>query len=146
MILLIIQYTILSLLLICIFHYLYNFFKNNLTVPKVKDLVNKPASAYSEIYETINKDISNLNSHQLSKTINSGVNNSNTYKDDSNLNMKDELKKYLSKLNSTSSDNVDLNSINNSNSNSMNGMNSINGMNIGNNMNVEEWGNYSSIA
>lgn len=140
MIFLIIQYAILSLLLICIFHYLYNFFKNNLTVPKVKDLVNKPASAYSEIYEIINKDITKLNSQQLSKSINSSINNSNTYPDDSNLNMKDELKKYLSKLNSTPGDNIEFKNINESNS-----MNSINGMNI-ENMNIQDWGNYSTIS
>lgn len=140
MIFLIIQYAILSLLLICIFHYLYNFFKNNLTVPKVKDLVNKPASAYSEIYEIINKDITKLNSQQLSKSINSSINNSNTYPGDSNLNMKDELKKYLSKLNSTPGDNIEFKNINESNS-----MNSINGMNI-ENMNIQDWGNYSTIS
>lgn len=132
---LMIQYTIISLILICIFHYLYDFFKNNLTVPKVKDLVNKPATAYSEMYETINKDISNLTSHNVSNPIisNSDKNMSNTYKDDdSNLNMKDELKKYLSKLNSTPGDTIELNNLNN--------QNSVNGMNI------QDWGShYSSI-
>ena len=29
---------------------------NTLTVPKIKDLVNKPNEQYREIYETINKD------------------------------------------------------------------------------------------
>lgn len=132
MIFLIIQYTILSLLLISIFHYLYIFFKNNLTVPKVKDLVNKPASAYSEIYETINKDISKINSDK---------NNSNTYQDDSNLNMKDELKKYLSKLNSTPGDTNEIN--NQNNINDIIDSTHVNGMNINN---MQDWGNrYSTL-
>jgi hypothetical protein len=132
MIFLIIQYTILSLLLISIFHYLYIFFKNNLTVPKVKDLVNKPASAYSEIYETINKDISKINSDK---------NDSNTYQDDSNLNMKDELKKYLSKLNSTPGDTNEIN--NQNNINDIINSTHVNGMNINN---MQDWGNnYSTL-
>lgn len=132
MIFLIIQYTIMSLLLICIFHYLYDFFKNNLTVPKVKDLVNKPASAYSEIYDTINKDVSKLNLQQVS---NSDKNNSNTYQNDSNLNMKNELKKYLSKLNSTPGNNMEINDTRITNSADVNDL-----------MNMQDWGgNYSSI-
>ena len=132
MVFLIIQYTIISLLLICIFHYLYDFFKNNLTVPKVKDLVNKPASAYSEIYETIHKDISivNLNS-QLQKPIISNQINSNTYHSDENVSMKDELKKYLSKLNSGTTDINDLNTDN---------------LGMSTNTTIRDWGNYSSLV
>jgi hypothetical protein len=39
-----------SLLLIALVHYLYGFFKNTLTVPKVKDLVNKPAQRYNQMF------------------------------------------------------------------------------------------------
>jgi hypothetical protein len=42
-----------SLLLIALIHYLYDFFKNTLTVPKVKDLVNKPAKRYDEMFDII---------------------------------------------------------------------------------------------
>ena len=38
----IIQQTIISIILIISVHYIYIFFKNNLTIPKTKDLVNKP--------------------------------------------------------------------------------------------------------
>jgi len=38
----IIQSGIISFVLIYLIHYLFTFFKNNLTVPKVIDLVNKP--------------------------------------------------------------------------------------------------------
>jgi uncharacterized protein involved in cysteine biosynthesis len=43
-----------SLLLIVLVHYLYSFFKNTLTIPKMRDLVNKPMERYNEIYTTIN--------------------------------------------------------------------------------------------
>jgi hypothetical protein len=47
------QWIVISLVLIMLVHYLYSFFKNTLTVPKVKDLVNKPTERYNEILETI---------------------------------------------------------------------------------------------
>ena len=42
----VIQQLLLSLILIAIVHYIYEFFKNNLTEPKIKDLVNKPKVKY----------------------------------------------------------------------------------------------------
>ncbi len=42
-----------SLLLIALIHYLYSFFKDTLTVPKIKDLVNKPAKRYDEMFDII---------------------------------------------------------------------------------------------
>jgi hypothetical protein len=49
------KWTFISLLLIFLMHYLYNFFKNTLTTPKIKDLVNKPSERYNEILNTINR-------------------------------------------------------------------------------------------
>ena len=48
-----VQWIIISLVLIMLIHYLYSFFKNTLTVPKVRDLVNKPTERYNEILKTI---------------------------------------------------------------------------------------------
>ena len=42
-----------SLLLIALIHYLYSFFKDTLTVPKIKDLVNKPAKRYDEMFDIL---------------------------------------------------------------------------------------------
>ena len=42
---------IISFVLIALVHYIYDFLKNNLTSPKVKDLVNKPNEQYKEIYK-----------------------------------------------------------------------------------------------
>ena len=47
------QSTIISLVLIILIHYLYSYFKNTLTVPKVKDLVNNPHQQYKEIINTM---------------------------------------------------------------------------------------------
>ena len=49
----ILQYFIISFILILLIHYLYNFFKTNLTIPKVKDLIHKPKERYDEMYESI---------------------------------------------------------------------------------------------
>ena len=51
-----ITWIFISLLLIVLVHYLYSFFKNTLTIPKMRDLVNKPMERYHEIYTTINHD------------------------------------------------------------------------------------------
>ena len=49
----IVQATALSLCLIAVLHYLYVFFKTTLTVPKVKDLVNRPQKQYDAIFNTM---------------------------------------------------------------------------------------------
>lgn len=110
MYLLIIQWSIISLFLIVLIHYLYGFFQTTLTIPKIKDLVNRPASAYKEIYETINNDYHSGNNKvsQLNKNTNTNSNaNKNNYTQNSestnqpsstNQNMKDELKSYLNNL------------------------------------------------
>ena len=52
----IIQQTIISVVLIISVHYIYIFFKNNLTIPKTKDLVKKPTEQYKQIYSSLKKD------------------------------------------------------------------------------------------
>lgn len=77
----IIQTSIISLLLIFLVHYLFIFFKDNLTVPKTIDLVNKPKEQYEEFLK------SNISNKPIKKDVN----------------MKDELKNYLKDLKNTSS-------------------------------------------
>lgn len=44
--------------MIVIVHYIYIFLKDNLTQPKIKDLVNKPKMKYKEIYKYVeNNDL-----------------------------------------------------------------------------------------
>ena len=85
MLFLIIKQTIFSIILIWVMHYIYDYFKNNLTIPKVKDLVNKPKEQYREIYESIKIN--------TKREINEKTENTD--------NMKSELKKYLKELSST---------------------------------------------
>ena len=66
---------ILSVTLIAVIHYIYTFFKNNLTIPQVKDLIHKPQQQYNEIYSKIK-----------------------TKKKENNESMKEELKKYLAEI------------------------------------------------
>jgi len=83
----IIQMSTLSLILIVLIHYLYTFFKTNLTIPKVKDLVNKPQRQYDVLFDTMKE--SNINT-TLPQSM-----------EESSENMKNELKNYLKELSST---------------------------------------------
>ena len=64
----IIKVTLISLLLIFLLHYLYSFFKTNLTSPKLKDLVNKPQAKYNTIYNSL-KSAGDSGSENLGKNI-----------------------------------------------------------------------------
>ena len=77
MLFLVTKTAVISLVLIILVHSLYIFLKTNLTIPKVKDLVNKPEMRYKEIYNTLLK---------------------NEEKKEEPLKMKNELKKYLQTL------------------------------------------------
>ena len=93
----IVRQIIISLVFIVAVHYIYLYFKNNLTVPKTKDLVKKPSEQYKEIYDTLHKDKSDTEAEQSKK-------------------MKTELKNYLKELSSTTGKSNSMNS-------SMNGEN-----------------------
>ena len=113
----IIQISIISIILIFLVHYLFNFFKETLTVPKIKDLVNVPNKKYENMYNVISK--------------NNGINEPANYTDidllpkfdeepvinsDADL-MKSELKSFLKKqLKESSNDISTLNSTPNSSS------------------------------
>ena len=49
----ILQTTVISIVLIASIHYIFVFFKENLTIPKTKDLVNKPVQNYKKMLNTI---------------------------------------------------------------------------------------------
>lgn len=91
-----ISWIFMSLLLIVLVHYLYSFFKNTLTTPKMKDLVNKPIERYNEIYTTINE--------------NKASSISNETKND----MQNELKDFLQNLH-TNDKQIESHSIGNNN-------------------------------
>lgn len=84
----IIQYSIVSLIIIFIFHYLISHLTDNLTTPQVRDLVSSTNQNYENIIKKIEK-------------------NTSSNKKESTENMKDDLKTYLNTLNnSTSSLNI----------------------------------------
>ena len=106
----ILQITIISIVLIFLVHYLFNFFKSTLTVPKIKDLVNSPTQKYENMFNIISKN--------NSKTINNNNDNDNNFNNNDNdynnaeieytltdllptqqpkTDMKNELKNFLKK-------------------------------------------------
>lgn len=108
MILWTVQMTLISIILIFLVHNLIVFFKNTLTIPKIKDLVNAPIQKYEHMYEIIHSskkeqqmNIENVNGtpiysldNLLPKT-DDIINTINTQ--NSTKSMKDELKSFLKK-------------------------------------------------
>lgn len=95
-----IQVSVVSLIIIFVLHNLYLFFKETLTVPKIKDMVKRPQQKYETLFRELRNqvaDASNTNSNSNTK-INLNFSNSNSAADD----MKNELKRYLMDLNSSS--------------------------------------------
>ena len=120
----IIQVGILSFIFIYLVHHLLNFFKNMLTVPKVKDLVDSSNKKYEDIFATLN------GSKSFSNTINNNSNSNNGFTDidllpsnsnnSATSNMKDELKSFLKKqLNSDNEENNNVEFFNPSGSSNM---------------------------
>jgi hypothetical protein len=106
-------YIIISVVIISLLHYLYTYFINILTVPKIKDLVNKPGQEYKNIEKII------LNNKET--VINNNLSNNDDTTDISNLknitpetknDMKNELKNFFNELN--------VNNLSDSNSNTNN--------------------------
>lgn len=106
-----IQTAIASFIFIFLVHYLINFFKSTLTVPKIKDLVNTPTQKYENIYKIISHNNNNkTNQAQTDKknaqyTIDdllpSSSSGSGPVSSDKN-NMKNELKNFLKSQMTTS--------------------------------------------
>ena len=89
-----VKHVVISLVFILLIHYIYNFFKNNLTIPKVKDLVSKPQQQYNKIFDVMK----NGKEVQFNINNNNNNNNNNVVETTSSTNMKTELKKYLNNL------------------------------------------------
>ena len=92
----IIQVAIISFIFIYLVHHLLNFFKNMLTVPKVKDLVDSPNKKYENIFATLSGSTNNntVNNTSGFTDIDLLPSSSNNISDSS---MKDELKNFLKK-------------------------------------------------
>jgi hypothetical protein len=92
----IIQTTILSIILIFLVHYLIEFFKSTLTVPKIKDLVNSPTQKYENMFNVINSQGFAYKESELIPPPND---------------MKNELKNFLKKQMSVSESSTDISSL-----------------------------------
>lgn len=98
----IIQITIVSVMLIFLSHYLINFFKSTLTVPKIKDLVNSPTQKYESMFNVIANKNNSHNSHNSQYNYENDKEYTiselipNPIKDEG-TNMKNELKNFLKK-------------------------------------------------
>ena len=115
MILQTIKWILLSLILIILIHYLFNFFKDNLTIPKTKDLVTKPLEKYKVMESIINKDLEKFSNNKTNYIdeysgttkldsintidINYNNNNNNYNNNNNNNNMKNEFKNFFNELN-----------------------------------------------
>lgn len=120
-------YSIISFIFIFVVHYLYEYFKENLTIPKEKDLIEKPKETYNKIYETLGNNKKNKNSNNQKKN---------------------ELKNYLKQLKTSTSNSKKINESNNMTMDSFN----INGSDIkftpldnAQNMENKEIQNYSTF-
>ena len=87
MLVFIVKNVFISLVVILLLHYIYNYLKSSLSKPKVKDLVTKPEIRYNEIIEIIK----NNETDELSSKSNY-VNSTN------DANMKNELEEYMNTL------------------------------------------------
>ena len=112
---LIIQTSIISIIFIFLVHHLLYFFKTTLTVPKFKDLVDSPSKKYQHIFDIISND-ANTN---LAQNTNQNTDSSEGYTEldllpsvtemntsinaNTQSSMKDELKHFLKKQLSGSS-------------------------------------------
>jgi hypothetical protein len=93
MLVFIVKNVFISLVVILLLHYIYNYLKSSLSKPKVKDLVTKPEIRYNEIIEIIkNNETDELSSDQ------------NYLPSASNSNMKNELEEYMNTLVNDSED------------------------------------------
>jgi hypothetical protein len=88
----------LSLLLIALIHYLYGFFKNTLTVPKVKDLVNKPAQRYNQMFAAINNENDYTQQQNVRQERNVGQERNVEERNVGQQSMQAELKNFLNEL------------------------------------------------
>jgi hypothetical protein len=98
----ILQITALSLCLIAVMHYLYVFFKTTLTVPKVKDLVNRPQKQYDALFKGVtlmsqNRVDSNSSGETTSISMLPPMQSPTSSLNTSS--MKNELKQFLKNLN-----------------------------------------------
>jgi len=114
----VVQVVIVSIVIIFLLHNLYIFFKETLTVPKMKDMVKRPQQKYESLFReleefrrdhNVNVSSSNATNANANATNASNANATNasnanaTNASNANDAMKNELKRYLMELNAPQS-------------------------------------------
>ena len=116
------KWGLISFTLIFLIHYLYTFFMNTLTIPKIKDLVNKPNEQYDEMFKTL----------QGSTMSNSTKNDILSKHKDETINddkMTEELSSFLNELKKNPESDTMINDITTSMNSNNNSNNNILGAN-----------------
>jgi hypothetical protein len=99
-----VQTILISFILIFLVHHLITYFKQILTVPKTRDLVNSPIQKYNDMFKIIASDTSNSN---IEDYLPKPGFTPEEIKNDVNQEMKNELKNFLKKqMTSASSNNA----------------------------------------
>ena len=105
MIIWVMKWVVISLILIILLHYLYIFFKDTLTTPKIKDLVNKPNEKYKDIFKNCNsKNMENKEGNMENKEGNMENKEGNMENKKGNMenkkgNMENELNDFFNEIN-----------------------------------------------
>ena len=113
-----VQTILISFILIFLVHHLITYFKQILTVPKTKDLVNSPIQKYNDMFKIIGSTESqNSNTIPVNPNIEDYLPKpgftAEEIKNDVNQEMKNELKSFLKKqmTNSTSPTTTDISTL-----------------------------------
>ena len=93
---------IISLIIISVIHYLFLFFKRNLTQPKIKDLLHQPKFEYDNIKNILNDGLTHQVSHEpivndstkINDLPNNNISTQNSIPQEMSS-MKDELSQFL---------------------------------------------------
>ena len=100
------QVVIVSFVIIFILHNLYTFFKETLTIPKMKDMVKRPQQKYDTLFRELRmrNEESNGNAEK-NRAYSNDANDANDANaaNAANAAMKTELKRYLMELNAPQS-------------------------------------------
>tara|TARA_Y100000816_G_C26097302_1_gene580911 strand:+ start:1230 stop:1529 length:300 start_codon:yes stop_codon:yes gene_type:complete len=92
----ILQIIVISVLIIILTHYFFVFLKSNLTLPKLKDLLDNPRERYENMYKVID----NENKETIKDTIfEENTSGTTSINDLPEQNMKNELKNFLNEMN-----------------------------------------------
>jgi uncharacterized membrane protein len=94
----VVQVVIVSIVIIFVLHNLYIFFKETLTIPKMKDMVKRPQQKYESLFRELEEF--KRGGHDVKCAVNSNSAAANTEANDA---MKNELKRYLMELNAPQS-------------------------------------------